>query len=82
MFRARRTSLMHGLDALLELAAVFGAGHHQRQVQHDDPPVAQQLGHVVVDDGLGEAFDDGGLADAGLAEQDGVVLRAAAEDLV
>jgi hypothetical protein len=29
----------------------------------------------------GEALDDGGLADAGLADQDGVVLRAAREDL-
>ena len=30
---------------------------------------------------LGQALDDGGLADAGLAEQHGVVLGAAAEDL-
>ena len=34
-----------------------------------------------VDDLLGEALDDGGLANARLTEQDGVVLRAAAEDL-
>ena len=30
------------------------------------------------DDALGQALDDGGLADAGLADQDRVVLRAAA----
>ena len=41
----------------------------------------QRLGDVAVDDALGEALDDRGLADAGLADQDGVVLRAAAEDL-
>ena len=38
-------------------------------------------GHVAVDDPLGEALDDRGLADAGLADQDGVVLGAAGEDL-
>ena len=36
----------------------------------------EQLGHVAVDDHLGQAFDDGRLADARLAEQDRVVLRA------
>ena len=74
--------LVHdGLDALLELAAILGAGHHHGQVEHDDAAVAQQFGDVAVDDELGQAFDDGGLADAGLAEEDGVVLGAAAEDL-
>ena len=42
---------------------------------------AQDLGHVAVDDRLGQALDDGGLADAGLAEEHRVVLGAAAEDL-
>ena len=74
--------LVHdGLDALLELAAVLGAGHHHGQVEHDDAAVAQQVGHVAFDDLLGEALDDGGLADAGFAEEHGVVLGAAAEDL-
>ena len=74
--------LVHdGLDAFLELAAVLGAGHHHGQVEHDDAAVAQQFGDVAVDDQLGQALDDGGLADAGLAEEHGVVLGAAAEDL-
>jgi len=30
---------------------------------------------------LGESFDDGGFADAGFADEDGVVLGAAAEHL-
>ncbi len=38
-------------------------------------------GTLRVDDQLGQAFDDGGLADAGLAQEHGVVLGAAAEDL-
>jgi hypothetical protein len=41
----------------------------------------EDLGHVAVDDDLGQALDDRGLAHAGLAEQHGVVLGAAAEDL-
>ena len=74
--------LVHdGLDAFLELAAILGAGDHHGQVEHDDPPVAEQLGNVAVDDHLGEPLDDGRLADAGLAEQHGIVLGAAAEDL-
>ncbi len=39
------------------------------------------LGHVAVDDAQRQALDDGGLADAGLADQHGVVLGAARQDL-
>ncbi len=38
-------------------------------------------GHVAFDDAVGQALDDGRLADAGLADEDGVVLGAPAEDL-
>ena len=38
-------------------------------------------GHVAGDDAAGEALDDGGFADAGFADQYGVVLGAAAEHL-
>ena len=69
------------LQTLLELAAIFGAGDQGAHVQGHDGLVAQALGHVAVDDAQGESFDDGGLADAGLADQDGVVLGAAGEDL-
>ena len=41
----------------------------------------QRLGHVVGDDLLGEPFDDRGLADAGLADEDRVVLRAPRQHL-
>ena len=71
----------HRLDAFFELAAVLGAGDHHGQVEHDDPLVGQQLGHVAADDALGKAFDDGRLADAGFAQQHRIVLGAAAEDL-
>ncbi len=38
--------------------------------------------HVTARDLLGQSLDDGGLADTGLADQDGVVLGAAAEHLL
>ena len=69
------------LQPLLELAAVLGAGDHAGQVERDEALAGQRLGHLVVDDPLGDALDDGGLADAGLADQHRVVLRAAGQDL-
>ena len=73
--------LQDGLQALLELAAVLGAGEQRADVERDDLAVAQRLGDVAGDDPLGEALDDRGLADARLADQHRVVLRAAGEDL-
>ena len=66
--------LEDGLEPLLELAAELGPGDQRAQVERDDPLVAEGLGHVAADDALGQAFDDGRLADARLADQDRVVL--------
>ncbi len=41
----------------------------------------RRSGHIALDDGLGEAFYNRGLSDAGLADEDGVVLRAPTQDL-
>ena len=71
----------HRLDALLELAAVLGAGDHEREVERDDAAAEQEVRDVPRGDGLREALDDGGLADARLADERGVVLVAAREDL-
>ena len=71
----------HGLQAVLELAAVLRARDHGADVDGEQPLALEPLGHVAADDALGEALDDGGLADAGLADQHGVVLRAPGEHL-
>ena len=71
--------LEDGLEPLLELAAELGAGDQRAEVERDDPLVLEALRDVAADDPLGEALDDGGLADARLADQDRVVLRAPAE---
>ena len=66
--------LEHRLEPLLELAAVLRAGHHRGQVEAEHAPALEGVGHVARDHALGEALDDGGLADAGLADQHRVVL--------
>src|SRR5215212_2815037 len=73
--------LHHLLEALLELAAVLRAGHQSGKVERVDLLVLEQLGDLTARDALGQSLDHGGLAHAGLADQHGVVLRAAREDL-
>ena len=73
--------LEDGLQPVLELAAVLGARDERAEVEGDDALVLERLGDVALDDALGEALDDRGLADAGLADEHGVVLGAAREDL-
>jgi hypothetical protein len=73
--------LEHGLQALLEVAAVLGAGQQRAHVEREHDGVLQDLGHLFLDDAPCQAFRDRGLADAGLAHQQRVVLAAAAQDL-
>jgi hypothetical protein len=73
--------LQHALEAVLELATVLGTGDERAHVKLHDLLVLDGRGHVARCDALCQALDDGGLADAGLADEDGVVLRAAAEHL-
>jgi hypothetical protein len=69
------------LEALLEFAPVLGAGDHAGEVQREHPPTGKSLGHLVVDHPLGDAFDDGGLANAGVSDEHGVVLGAPGQHL-
>ena len=69
------------LQPLLELAAVLRAGEQRADVERPDPSILEALRNVACDDPLGEPFGDRRLADAGLADQDRVVLRATGEDL-
>ena len=73
--------LEHLLQALLEVAAVAGPGHQGAEVEGVELLALERLGHVVGHDLLGQALDDGRLADAGLADEDRVVLGAAGQDL-
>ena len=68
------------LQALLELAAVLGTGHQRAHVQAEHGAVLQVFGHIAPDDPLGQTLGDGGLADAGLTDQAGVVLGLTGQD--
>ena len=69
------------LEALLELTTVLGASHQRTDVEGEQTLAHQRLGHVARGDALRQAFDDGRLADARLADQGGIVLRAPRQDL-
>ncbi len=73
--------LQHGLQPFLELAAILGTGDQRTHVERDDLLVAQAFRDVAPHDALRQAFDNGRLADAGLADQHGIVLRASGEHL-
>src|SRR5207302_6307958 len=70
-----------GLQAVFELAAILGAGEHGSEIEGDYSLVLQNFGYVAGDDSLREAFDDCGLAYAGLADQHGIIFRASGENL-
>ena len=73
--------LEHRLEALLELAAELRAGDERAQVERDEALVLEPFGHVAVHDALRESFDDRRLADAGLADEHRIVLRAPRQHL-
>ncbi len=68
-------------ESFFKLAAIHGAGHQRTHVQLEQALVHQRGWHVAVHDALGEAFHDGGLAHAGFADQRGIVLGAARQNL-
>ena len=69
------------LEPLLEVTPVAAAGHERSEVQGVELLAPQGLGDVVGDDLLRQPLDDCRLADARLADQDRVVLRAPREHL-
>ena len=73
--------LDEALHAALELSPELGARHQGGEVHQVDLLVPELEGHLPVGDALGQALGDGGLAHAGFADEAGVVLLAAVEDL-
>ena len=69
------------LEAFLEVTTVARTGDQRAHIKAVDLLVLDGFGHVTGNDCLSEAFDNCGLTDARLADQNGVVLRAAREDL-
>ena len=67
-------------DALFKFAAVLRSRHHARKVERQNALVKERIGYVSLADPLGKALHDRRLANARLADEHGVVLRAARED--
>ena len=71
----------HAFQPLLELAAELRARDQRAHIEREHPFALQPFGHLAVHDALRETFDDRGLADARLADQHRVVLRAPLQHL-
>ena len=73
--------LHHLLQALFEIAAIARAGEQRAHVEREDGRAGEHLRHLAADDLAREAFGDRGLADAGIADQQRVVLLPPAQHL-
>ena len=71
----------HGLEALFEFATELGASQQGGHVQGEHALALERVGHFTIDDALGQALDDGGLAHTGLADEHRVVLAAPLQHL-
>ena len=67
------------LEPILELPAVLRAGDHRTDVEREHALVLETLRHVAGRDAQRDPLGDRGLADAGLPDQDGVVLGPSGE---
>ena len=79
--RAGRDLLQHGLEAFFEFTAILRPCNESTHIEGNQLAVLQGRRHVTIHDALRQAFHDGRFANAGLANQHGVVLGAAREDL-
>jgi hypothetical protein len=68
--------LQDRLEPLLEVAAVARPRHHRAHVQRVDGRALERCRRLAQLDPAGQPLDDGGLADAGVADEQRVVLAA------
>ncbi len=73
--------LDHLLEPLLEVAAIARAGEQRPHVEREHGGVLEHVGHFAVHDAPRQTFGDRGLADAGVADEQRVVLLPAAQHL-
>ena len=73
--------LDHLLEPLFEVAAVARAGEQRAHVEREHGGAFQHVRHLAMHDAAREALRDRGLADAGIADEQRIVLLPAAEHL-
>ena len=69
------------LEPFLEVAAVARAGKQRSHVERKDRRIAENIRYLAVDDAARQTLRDRGFADAGLTDEQGVVLLPPAEHL-
>jgi len=69
------------LEPLLEVAAIAGARKQRAHIEGEHGGVTQHVRNLAMDDAARQPFGDRGLADAGLADEQRIVLLPPAEDL-
>ena len=78
---ALRERVDHHLEALFEVAAEARAGEQRPGIEREHLGPLEQIGDVVLQQTGREPFRDRGLADAGVPNEDRIVLAPPAEDL-
>ena len=73
--------LQNRFEPVFKLAAELRPGDQGAEIQRDKFFVLQSFRDIAVDDAQGEAFDDGGLTDARLADQHRIILGPARQHL-
>ena len=73
--------LQDGFQALFKFAAEFRPSDERTEIERHQLLAAQAFRHVTVNDALGKAFGNRRLADAGLADQNRIVLGTPGQDL-
>ena len=64
----------HSLEAFLKLTAILRARDQRAHIEGKDGLVLEPFGDVATHNTLRKPFDDGGLTDTRLTDQDGIVL--------
>ncbi len=78
----RGSNFLHdGLEPLFEFTAVFRARDERPDIQFPDRLVLQGLGNIAFEDTPSESFDNGGLSDTWITDQNRVVLALSRENL-
>ena len=73
--------LDHLLEPLLEVAAIARAGEQRAHIEREDGGAFEHVRHLAMHDAARQALGDRGLADAGIADEQRIVLLPAAEHL-
>ena len=68
------------LQPFLKLAPVLGARDQRAHIQRENGLVLQLFGDVLLHDSLGKSLGNGGFANAGFTDENGVVLRLPGQD--